>query len=221
MDPFIAGSLITAGSSLLGGVLDRKAQKSIEGIQMADKIRTGAKFGLHPLAAIGAQTSGYQPVMAQALTSAGQAIQTGLAERSNSRAANQLQQKQERLIEEQILEARSRTALNLANAKRVVVGPGSPVDPYAMRTENALMAVRLENGDIVYVPNPDVYEISPTELAAGRGMLEGGRIVSKIPQGEAPPVMPANPKLGQVYRPGNGMEYVYTKRGWRPRKERQ
>lgn len=180
MDPFIVGSLISGASSLLGGALDRKDQKHAAGREMEDKILMGRKYGLHPLASIGAQTSGYAPVMSGAFESAGNAIQTGLAQRANARSASGLERKQEQLMDAQILEATSRTRLNEANAKRALVGTGLPEDPFARRKENALVEVMLENGDVVLVPNPDVYEISPTELAAGRLMLEGGRVVSQV-----------------------------------------
>lgn len=183
MDPFIGGALISAGGSLLGGLLDRKASKNATGREMAQKIETGARYGLHPLASIGAQTSGYQPVYSQAFTSAGQAIQGGMSARADARADRRRERTQERLAEAQIAEAQSRTILNAANARRALVGPGAPRDPYAMRQENALMSVRLENGDVVQVPNPDVYEISPTELATGRIVLEGGRALERQDNG--------------------------------------
>lgn len=190
MDPFIVGSLISAGSSLLGGALDRKAQKG----EMAHKINTGKAFGLHPLASIGAQTSGFQPVMNQALTSAGRSIQDGLMARETSAS----KAKADALLDAQIAEAQSRTILNKANAQRALVGPGAPLDPFAMRRENALIEVQLENGDKVLVPNPDVYEISPTELATGRMVLEGGRAVAKPSRRYSPP--PNKPKSSS---PGN------------------
>lgn len=176
MDPFVLGSLISSGSSFLGGLLDRKDQRAAPGNEMRQKIETGREYGLHPLVSIGAQTSGYQPVMSQAMSSAGQSIQTGLAERANAKAAASMAKKQEALIDEQILEARSRTMLNQANARRALVGPGAPADPFAMRKENAWIQVRLKDGTIVEIPNPDVHEISLTEALVGAGLLQGARI---------------------------------------------
>lgn len=173
------GQILGAALPFLGGAMDRRDKRTHAGREMAQKIETGKRFGLHPLASIGAQTSGFQPVMSQAMTSAGQSIQQGMARAADRKGEAALQRKQEQLIDEQILEARSRTLLNTANARRAAVGPGSAVDPYAPRKENALISVRLENGETVLVPNPDVYEISPTELATGRIVLEGGRQVER------------------------------------------
>lgn len=177
MDPFVTGSLISAGSSLLGGLFGRKSQKTAAANEMKQKIEMGKRYGLHPSTAIGAQTSGYQPVMHQAFTSAGRSIQEGLAARADAKADRAREDRGKALLDAQIAEAQSRTILNKANAQRAMVGPGSPVDPYAPRKANALISVKLENGDTVLVPNPDVYEISPTELATGRLVLEGGRVV--------------------------------------------
>lgn len=177
MDPFVTGSLISAGSSLLGGIFGRNTQKKAAGREMQQKILMGQKYGLHPSTSIGAQTSGYQPVMNQAFTSAGQSIQQGMAAKADAKADRAREDRGQALLDAQIAEAQSRTILNKANAQRALVGPGAPADPYAPRKANALISVRLENGDTVLVPNPDVYEISPTELATGRLVLEGGRVV--------------------------------------------
>ena len=176
MDPFVTGSLISAGSSLLGGIFGSKSQKNAAAREMDQKIQTGKKYGLHASTSIGAQTSGYQPVMNQAFTSAGRSIQ-GLAARADAKADRAREDRGKELLDAQIAEAQSRTILNKANAQRALVGPGAPTDPYAPRKANALISVKLENGDTVLVPNPDVYEISPTELATGRLVLEGGRVV--------------------------------------------
>ena len=122
------------------------------------------------------------------MESAGNAIASGtVAQAANSVARQEqsrlgkMDQKQADLIDAQILEARSRTILNTANAKRALVGPAAgPDDPFAMRQENALIKVRLEDGTIVQVPNPDVYEIGPSELLTGRAILESGRAVHHL-----------------------------------------
>lgn len=161
----------------LGGMMDRADQRKAASREMSSKIETGKKFGLHPLAAIGAQTSGYQPVMAQAMTSAGNSIQAARAREDQQREAAKVEGLQRELLESQIAEVRSRTLLNQRNALRPLVGPASEDDPFRRRQENALIEVMLENGQVVTIPNPDVYEISPTELATGRVILEGGRVL--------------------------------------------
>lgn len=211
MDPFVLGSALSAGASLLGGVLDRKDQRSATGRDMTQKIEVGKKYGLHPSVSIGAQSGSYYPVMAGALGEAGQSVQQGLVAKAEAKARESAQNQENALIAAQIEEARSRTLLNTVNAKRAMEKPDVQ-DPFAMRKENALMAVKLENGDIVWVPNPDVYEISPTEAATMRAIIEAARLgqvtlpeaQERIDQlyktdGASPPTprRPSHPKRGR------------------------
>lgn len=183
MDPFIGGALISAGASLLGGFLDSKEQRVAPGREMQQKIDVGRANKLHPSVAIGAATTPYTPAFGGALSEAGRAVQEGMSTKEAARLQRENQEKQNDLIDAQIMEATSRTLLNNANTRRTLMAQGSTVDPFAMRQENALIRVKLENGDIVTIPNPDVYEISPTELATGRIILEGGRALEKLPDG--------------------------------------
>ena len=59
------------------------------------------------------------------------------------------------------------------------MGPNAPFDPFEMRNENALINVLLENGEIIKMPNPDLYEVGPAELATGRAIIEGARQYQK------------------------------------------
>lgn len=160
--------------------------------------RDAKKAGLHPLAVMGNNSSysspiqvgaGFNPVTDGANTGSaiGDAIASGAATIANkvdgkanamAKAEAENMKKEGQLLDAQILESRSRTLLNQTNARRSLVGPQSPVDPFAIRQENALMEVKLENGDKVLIPNPDVYEVGPSELVTGRALLEGGRVVA-------------------------------------------
>lgn len=95
MNPIIGGSLISSGSSLLGGLLGRSSARSQnranEALQrefaqhgIRWKVEDAKAAGLHPLAAIGAQGASYSPAtvvdpMGDALAQAGQSIGSGVA----------------------------------------------------------------------------------------------------------------------------------------------
>ena len=98
MDPLTGAALITGGASLLGGLIGRKSAKSTnrmnymlqkefaqKGIQW--KVADAKAAGIHPLAALGAQT--HSPTVAMQDTGMGQAV--SMAGRS---AAHMMMQKQ-------------------------------------------------------------------------------------------------------------------------------
>ena len=191
------GALISAGASLIGGALNRRANRAAEKRRLnfeRTRIQTVAadakKAGIHPLSALGV-AAGYQNPYGSAPSGStlgdgiaaagdiiGRSVPTKTQKAKDAQAAT-LNEKQAQLLDAQILESRSRTNLNSANAKRALLGPNSPVDPFGMRQENALIKVKLENGDIVRIPNPDIYDISPSELVTARGIIEGARVVEK------------------------------------------
>lgn len=173
MDPLVIGALIQGASSLLGGALNRRGVGKTTADEMRAKILTGQEFGLHPLAAIGAQTSGYSGhYIGDGVADAGAALGQAISAKGERDRSRSLEKAELDLVQAQTEEVRSRTRINEMNAR-----PAAPIDPYAMRQVNSLIAVKLENGDIVYIPNPDVYENSPTELVTGRGIIEGARAV--------------------------------------------
>lgn len=178
------------GSSLLGGLFGRSNAKRQAALQrefaqkgLGWRVEDARAHGLHGLVGATGQSAQYQPVnhspMADAASDIANTLGNEAMARRDAKERAPINAKQEQLVDAQIAEARSRTLLNHANAKRSLVGPGSSVDPYAMRTENALIKVKLENGETVMIPNPDVYEIGPTELVTGRGIIEGARVVER------------------------------------------
>lgn len=222
MDPIITAGLISAGSSLLGGVLGRNAVKKTTSAEMRAKILTGKEFGLHPLASIGASSGGGYTgsYLGEGIAQAGAAAAQAVRDKADKK--DPLRIKEAELLDAQVEEARSRTRLNDLNAAR-----SAGLDPFAPRKENALIQVKLENGEVVWVPNPDVYEIGPSELATGRTMLEGARVVGRVTANSPPPGtpeknFPKDPTLGQIYRPSSEprYEYQFTRQGWRQRKRR-
>jgi len=180
----------TIGSKLLGGIFGRNSAKKQAALQREfaqNRIQWAAadakKAGLHPLVGATGANAQYIPTNQNPLGDAAADIAQTLGQEAVAKrqaAGNKaLNSKQEQLLDAQIAETRSRTLLNQSNAKRTLVGPGSAHDPFAIRKENALIEVQLENGEIVLIPNPDVYETGPSELATGRTLLEGARVVKR------------------------------------------
>lgn len=173
MDPILGGALLSAGGRLLGGIFGQNNQAATQGDvtarEMRAKIETGKEFGLHPLAAIGAQTSGYAGnYLGDALGDAAGALGEGYA-----KARDPLSKKQGELIDAQVEEARSRTLLNKAEAASRIRasmdphGPGSgPQAPGIQRTP-LIQRVDSPDGKHGYGLNPDAFEIGLGELLTG------------------------------------------------------
>lgn len=189
--PLIGGAVgaigAAGGSSLLGTVaktgfeyFSQRQQQSNARKWEAGQIQRIAKdakaAGIHPLAALGANVSYQNPYFGSGSGSVlGEGISNLADEYSQSVSRSEgrsLEKKQEQLLDEQILEARSRTILNQANAKRALVGPGAPNDPFATRTEPRFVRVcDHKTKKCAFVPNPD-FEMGPIELATSQGLIE-------------------------------------------------
>lgn len=144
------------------------------------------QFGIHRLAVAGSP-AGYSPVPSMAAEGAMQAGQA-LTDYAQSKGDKSIQRKQEQLVDAQIQEARSRTILNQANARRAVSGPQPGLGQATNRIAEALdrlpdggpRGVRDEPqpnlparqkvtiGDKTAVgPNPEAFEVGISELIAG------------------------------------------------------
>lgn len=181
------------GSALLGGLFGSSAKKKELAYQrefaqhgIRWRVADAKAAGIHPLAALGSPGAQYQPSNATPWADAARSIGEQLQQRTQGKTDKALAAKQGELLDAQVAEARSRTLLNETNALRAMPRPGVAVrrpasqdDPYEMRQENALIKVRLENGEVITMPNPDVYEIGPAELVTGRGIIEGARQVDR------------------------------------------
>lgn len=99
MDPFVTGSLITAGSGLLGGFFGNNANKKNVAMQydfakngLRWKVNDAKAAGLHPLAALGAQgyspTIGVMDTMGPAIADAGASIGNAVANRTAAKLAD-------------------------------------------------------------------------------------------------------------------------------------
>lgn len=121
MDPFIGGSLISAGGSLLGGLLgkssaDKRAKQTAAlAREMAQygirwKVKDAKKAGIHPLYALGA-SSNISPTLP-----AGDTLGASVAEAAASVGRGMVGKKQSELIDQQIQESKSRQMLNEAQS---------------------------------------------------------------------------------------------------------
>lgn len=83
--------------------------------------------GVHPLALMGGGGAGYSGPISGSNDQAGglARISEALSEASDRKTNSKLDSKQSELIDAQIAEARSRTLLNSANARRSLVGPSN------------------------------------------------------------------------------------------------
>lgn len=120
-------SWLQAGSSLLGGILSdrataRQTDKNI-GMQtefaknaVQWKVEDAKKAGVHPLFALGANTTSFSPVPVTG-SATGDAIARGGAAIAKSMSESKMKKLQTDLVEAQIQESRSRSIAALAQAK--------------------------------------------------------------------------------------------------------
>lgn len=199
MDPFVTGGLIGAGSDLLGGIMGRNSAKAMAGTYWAKekrfirrRARDARAAGIHPLAALGA-TASYGPAQGgdggfgDSIGRAGGAIADAYAAKEAYKRDAPLRNKEMELLDAQILESRSRTMLNAANARRPIYGPrpkitgvtsglegldpGETGKPRGERVEptpnlGARQKVSL-GGSTATGPNPEAFEVGLSELIAG------------------------------------------------------
>lgn len=182
----IGAGLEVAGGlkGLFGGKAPSPSQQAYG--QLKGAFRAADEFGLHRLAVAGSP-AGYTPVPSQAaegLMAAGGALRSY----SEGKETGRLRRKEEELIDAQIEEARSRTILNNANARRAFAGPQPGLGGAATRMGVAFD--RLANGGDRAIsreperdmpasqtvtagsqtargPNPEAFEVGLSELIAG------------------------------------------------------
>lgn len=172
--------LLGAGKKVFGG--DGPGPQAQSYQQLKGAFRAADEAGLHRLAVAGSP-AGYSPVPAQAadgLMQAGQALR-----------GHGLQAKEKELIDAQIAEARSRTALNNANSKRALMGPQPGLGGHTAGTISDLVSAHRDQvggprpfkvepardvpltgrtgiGDTsVVAPSEDAFSVGVDELVAG------------------------------------------------------
>ncbi len=128
---------------------DSKIQRTVDQAKAA---------GIHPLAALGASPSYSSPSV---VDTTGSAIGDGIARTIQAKQGKPQQDLQQQLMRAQLDEATSRTQLSRAQAFRVL-------NPSAIPPEISTMAWYTgKDGERFQGPNPEAYEMSPAELAAG------------------------------------------------------
>ncbi|AXH75941.1 MAG: DNA pilot protein [Microviridae sp.] len=146
--------------------------------QIQRQVADGRLAGLSALASMG--NAGYSPAPASIAQSspsqftptrssgaglAADAIQTLLSQRSS---------------EQQILESRSRTLLNEANAQKLMNNPMQDGGLGQPRHEASTIIVHPEFGKPYKIPNPELYETSTNEGLTGAYLHGAGRAYSGI-----------------------------------------
>lgn len=118
MDPLVTSSLISAGGSLLGGMLGGSGSKKLSQTDyhdaayhtIAGKVKAATNFGLHPLFALGASTPGPAQIIpgqdkwGSAAKGAAQAIADAFAQKKQNEVADA----QTDLLKAQTREAQAR-----------------------------------------------------------------------------------------------------------------
>lgn len=231
MDPFIGGSLISAGGSLLGGILGKSKPPGLKYVQNAARastrgglsgaIQTARKHGIHALSALGSAQGYSVPYGGTDNSALGAGIADAAATAGQAMASRGLRKKEEELLDAQIAESRSRTLLNVENSRRPLYGPVPSIsgitgglrgsDPGStsgrgLRVEptphlGARQVVAL--GDVEATgPNPEAFEVGLSELLAG-ALIYGPQWLGKFLAKGASEAKQKGPK---VYR-GNQTEY--------------
>lgn len=182
-NPIVAGigtglELLGAGKSLLQGQGPGPYQQSYA--QLKGAFRAADEAGLHRLAVAGSP-AGYSPAPSSAAEGL---LQAGAQLRAGPSA------KEKELIDAQIEEARSRTALNNANARRAFLGPQPGLGGYSPRLADIVSAhrdrlggprgVRVEpeadvpmfgtstiGDDTMVMPSEESFSVGIDELLAG------------------------------------------------------
>lgn len=140
----VLGSLISAGSSLLGGLMSKGVaedqadlQKKFAKNAIQWKVQDAKKAGIHPLYALGANTVSYQPVgvgdqmpsamadMGQDISRAVEAVQSG-PERASAKILTGLQLERAQL-ENDYLKAQIAGQIG-TNQRNAQVGPAMPAE---------------------------------------------------------------------------------------------
>lgn len=200
MNPAIAAAGISAVGNVVGGLLGKKKSKPWKTAYKTTMAlaRAADELGIHRLSLLSGAPGGYSgidgdSVLGDSVRYASDAVARGIeaneaAKRDAAdREANQEVEALNRaLVTAEIAEARSRTLLNEANAKRLLEGPrpqtngthggaemllGRQVSQDPARDMPALQIGDL-GGMKAYGPNVDLFEIGLSELIAG-GLIYG------------------------------------------------
>lgn len=215
-DLFGIGTILGGLGSLFGSQGPSAKKQSYGSVKGA--IQAGAEYGLHPLASIGGAT-GYSPSgQTNPLEGIGEALQK-LGARNENKA---LAAKEKELIDAQIAESRSRTLMNVGNARRGLIGSqgalgitGSVVPALDSAPGGGKRGVRIEPepqlgasqrvtlGSLDAIgPNPEAFEVGLSELIAGLGIYGPQWLYKLYRQGQKKIVKPGpTPDVPDYFAP--------------------
>ncbi|AXH73150.1 MAG: DNA pilot protein [Microviridae sp.] len=149
--------------------------------QIQRQVADGRLAGLSPLAAMG--NAGYSPAIASLAQSSPSRFspitKTSGASLAGDAIQNMLQQQN---MNQQILESRSRTLLNEANATKIAnENNGIQLPTHASdgrEIRNSTILVRTASGQLVEMPNNELMEgLTPKEMAMFNATLAGSRVM--------------------------------------------
>lgn len=164
MDPFLIGTAISAGSSLLGNLLGGSSPSIGSQVrsQINAKMKMAEKYGINKLTMLGAPVSAMpmQEVgMGETLANMGQDIGRAIASRQTTgeRLGQQLLLKkaglENELLEAQIRSINLRTAKEASPPSPVVVDPKTGLIPEKVQTANRVPGLNMFGVPIVANPN--------------------------------------------------------------------
>ena len=165
VNPMIASALIGAAGSVYSSYRNKRNQEKAisrnearEDTKIQRTVDQAKAAGIHPLAALGASPSYSSPSV---VDTTGSAIGDGIARTIQAKAQQPQKNLQQQLMKAQLDEATSRTQLSRAQAFRVLNPTATPpeISTGAWYTG--------KDGTRFWGPNPEAYEMSPAELAAG------------------------------------------------------
>ncbi|AXH75796.1 MAG: DNA pilot protein [Microviridae sp.] len=149
--------------------------------QIQRQVADGRLAGLSPLAAMG--NAGYSPAIASTAQSSPSRFspitKTSGASLAGDAIQNILQQQN---MNQQILESRSRTLLNEANAAKIAHEQNNPMPPKfdatGRRIEHSTIIMKTRGGKDIVMPNNDLIEgLTPKEIAMFNAMAAGSRAI--------------------------------------------
>ncbi len=163
--PMVTSALIGAAGSVYSSHRNKRNQEKAisrnearEDTKIQRTVDQAKAAGIHPLAALGASPSYSSPSV---VDTTGSAIGDGIARTIQAKAQKPQQDLQQQLMKAQLDEATSRTQLSRAQAFRTL-------NPMAIPPEISTGAWYTgKDGTRFWGPNPEAYEMSPAELAAG------------------------------------------------------
>lgn len=235
MDPIIGGALISAA----GSIFTNKKNRDHDARKIRMLANDARAAGIHPLAAMGQQSTyqGVNPL--EGATGAGVAMAQRKTDRENTSiardVANSEIKRNEAEAAKMVAEATAvttNTRLQASQRGATTGGSVTPVYGAGLTLDGAAGSLDVPEASVEeligYVRGTDgnyypVFQDPETGVQVIVQQMTTGKIKAhnqRMEANNAPPKgLPSNPKLGQIHREGV-WEYVFTRQGWRRRSNR-